>query len=31
LEEIITRKVLFSPKNEYLRSDGNNFKSGFGG
>ena len=25
------RKVLFSPKNEYLRLDGNGFKSGFGG
>jgi len=31
LEEIITGKVLFSPKNEYLRLNGNGFKSGFGG
>jgi hypothetical protein len=31
LEDIITGKVSFSPKNECLRSDGNNFKSSFGG
>jgi len=31
MEEIITGKVLFSPKNEYLRLNGNGFKSGFGG
>jgi hypothetical protein len=31
LEEIITGKVLFSPKNEYLRLNGNDYKSGFGG
>jgi hypothetical protein len=27
----ITGKVSFSPKNEYLRLNGNGFKSGFGG
>ena len=31
MEEIITGKVLFSPKNEYLRLIGNDFKLGFGG
>jgi hypothetical protein len=31
LEEIITEKVSFSPKNDYLRLNGNSFKSGFGG
>jgi len=31
LEEIITGKVSFSPKNEYLRLNGTGFKSGFGG
>ena len=31
LEEIITGKVSFSPKNKYLRLNGNDFKSGFGG
>jgi len=31
LEEIIIGKVSFSPKNEYLRLNGNDFKSGFGG
>jgi hypothetical protein len=33
LEEIITGKVsfFFSLKNEYLRINGNDFKSGFGG
>ena len=31
LEEIITGKVSFSPKNKYLRLNGNGFKSGFGG
>jgi hypothetical protein len=30
MEEIITGKVLFSPKNEYLRLNGNGFKSGIG-
>jgi len=29
--EIITRKVSFSLKNNYLRSDGNGFKSSFNG
>ena len=31
LEEIITGKVLFFFKNEYLRLNGNGFNSGFGG
>ena len=31
LEEIITGKVSFSPKKEYLRSDGNGFNSSLGG
>jgi hypothetical protein len=31
LEEIITGKVSFSPKKEYLRLNDNGFKSGFGG
>jgi hypothetical protein len=31
LEEIITGKVSFSPKNEYMRLNCNSFKSGFGG
>jgi len=30
-EEIITGKVSFSSKNEYLRLNGNGFKSDFGG
>jgi len=31
LEEIITGKISFSPKNKYLRLNGNDCKSGFGG
>jgi len=31
LQEIITKKVLFSPKNEYLRLDSNDFKTFFYG
>jgi len=31
LEEIITGKILFSPKNEYLRLNSNDFNSSFVG